>query len=155
MSGNEEADACGMQTTAIIDGAPRPVPFIEAAALIRRGLMGPPPTNCRTKEFYTKTFSWPADCLATSTPRDTVHLARLRAGHVPSETLWIRTTHPGSVLVLVRKTLLHDPQVKRLNNNNNSTPVGKGGMRNPGWAVFNLIDMEIGPTHIRLRDRGE
>ncbi len=44
MAGNEEADACGMQTAPITDGAPRPVPFVEAAALIRRGLMGPPPT---------------------------------------------------------------------------------------------------------------
>ncbi len=109
MAGNEVADACDMQTAPITDGAPRPVPFVEAAALIRRGLMGQSPTNCRTKKFYTKTFSWPADCLAASTSRGTVLPTRLRAGHVPSPTLWIRTTDPASVLVLVRKTLLHDP----------------------------------------------
>ncbi len=46
-------------------------------------LADPPPCHCRTKEVYTKTFSWPADCRAVSTRRDAVLLARLRAGHTP------------------------------------------------------------------------
>ncbi len=43
----------------------------------------PPPCHCRTKEVYTKTFSWPTDCRAVSSRRDAVLLARRRAGHTP------------------------------------------------------------------------
>ncbi len=57
--------------------------FAAASALIYRILTDPPPCYCRTKEVYTKVFSWPADCRAVSTRRDAVLLARLRAGHTP------------------------------------------------------------------------
>ncbi len=63
----EEADACAKQVAAIIDGDPRPVPFTVASAVIRRTLTDPPPCHCRTKEVYTNTFFWPADCRAAST----------------------------------------------------------------------------------------
>ncbi len=46
-------------------------------------LADPPPCNCRTKEVYTKTFSWPTDWRAVSSRRDAVLLARLRSGHTP------------------------------------------------------------------------
>ncbi len=57
IAGNEEADACAKQGAAITDGAPRPVSFAAASALIRRTLTDPPPCHCRTKEVYTKAFS--------------------------------------------------------------------------------------------------
>ncbi len=62
IAGNEEADACDKQAATITDGAPRQVSFVAACALIRRTLTDPPPCHCRTKEVYSKTFSWPADC---------------------------------------------------------------------------------------------
>ncbi len=81
--GNEEADVCVKQAAAITDGAHRPVSFAAASALIRQTLTDPPPCHCRTKEVYTQTFSWPADCQAVSTRQDAVLLAPLRAGHIP------------------------------------------------------------------------
>ncbi len=60
IAGNEETDACAKQAAAIADGAPRPVSYAAASALIRRTLTDPPPCHCRTKEVYTKAFSWPA-----------------------------------------------------------------------------------------------
>ncbi len=84
IAGNEEADAFAKQAAAIYDAAPRPVSFAAASALIRRTLTDPPPCHYRTKEVYTKTLSWPADCRAVSSRRDAVLLARLRAGHTPS-----------------------------------------------------------------------
>ncbi len=81
--GNEEADACAKQAAAITNVANQPVSFAAASALIRRTLTDPPPCHCRTKEVYTKTFSWPADCQAVSTRRDTVLLTRLLVGHTP------------------------------------------------------------------------
>ncbi len=79
IAGNEEVDACAKPAAANNDGAPRPVSFAAASALIRRTLNDPPPCHGRTKEVYTKTFSCPADCRAVSTRRDAVLLARLRA----------------------------------------------------------------------------
>ncbi len=87
ITGNEEANACAKQAAAITDGAPRPVSFAAASALIRQTLTDPPPCYYRTKEVYTKTFSWPADSRAASTRRDGVLLARLRAGHTPASRL--------------------------------------------------------------------
>ncbi len=87
IAGNKEVDACAKQAAAITDGAPRPVSYAAANALIRRTLTDPPPCHCRTKEVYTITFSWPADCRAVSTWRDAVLLARLRAGQPPSSRL--------------------------------------------------------------------
>ncbi len=81
--GDEEADTCAKQTAAIIDGTHRPVFFAAANALIPRTLTDPPPSHCRTKEVYTKTFSWPADCRAVSKRHDAVLLSRLRADHTP------------------------------------------------------------------------
>ncbi len=83
IAGNEEADACAKQAVSITDGAPRPVSFAAASALIHRTLTDPPPCHCRTRAVHTKTFSWPADCRAVSTRRDAVLLPRLRAGHTP------------------------------------------------------------------------
>ncbi len=83
IGGKEEADACAKQAAAINDSAPRPVSFAAASALIRRNLIERPPCHCRTKEVYTKTFSWPADFRAVSARRDPVLLARLRSGHIP------------------------------------------------------------------------
>ncbi len=80
IAGNEEADACAKQAAAITDGAPRPVSYAAARALNRRTLTNPPPCHCRTKEVYTKTFSWPTDCRVVSSLRDAVLLAHLRAG---------------------------------------------------------------------------
>ncbi len=77
IGGNEEANVCAKQAAAITGGAPRPAPFAAARAIIRRALMDPPPSHCRTKEVYTKTFSWPADCQAVFTWRDVVLLARI------------------------------------------------------------------------------
>ncbi len=77
IAGNEEADACAKQAAAITDGAPRLVSYAAASALIRRTLTDTPPCHCRTKEVYTKTFSWPTDCRAVSSRRDAVLLARL------------------------------------------------------------------------------
>ncbi len=87
IAGNEEVDTCAKQATAITDGAHRPVSFAAASALIRRTPIDPSPCRCRTKEVYTKTFSWPADCRAVSTRRDAVLLARPRAGRPPSSRL--------------------------------------------------------------------
>ncbi len=87
IAGNEEADACTKQAAAITDGAPRPVSFAAANALIRRTLTDPPPCHCRTKEVYTKAFSWPADCRAVSTRRDAILLTRLLAVLTPSSKL--------------------------------------------------------------------
>ncbi len=56
ITGNEEADACAKQAAVITDGAPRPVSFAAASALIRRTLTDPPPCHCRTKEVCTKTI---------------------------------------------------------------------------------------------------
>ncbi len=53
------------------------------SALNHRTPTDPPHCHCRTKEVYTKTFSWPADCRAVSARRDAVLLTRLRAGHTP------------------------------------------------------------------------
>ncbi len=74
-AGNEEADACAKQAAAITDGATRPVSFAAGSAVIRRTLTDQPPCHCRTKEVYSKTFSWPADCRAVSTRHDAVLLA--------------------------------------------------------------------------------
>ncbi len=41
IAGNEEADACAKQAAAITDGAPRPVSYAAASALIRRTLTDP------------------------------------------------------------------------------------------------------------------
>ncbi len=81
--GNEEADACAKQAASITDGANRPVSFAAASALIRRTLTDTSPCNCRIKEVYTKTFSWPADCRAVSKRRGALLLARLQAGQPP------------------------------------------------------------------------
>ncbi len=62
IAGNEEVNAWDKEVEAITDGAPRPVPFATGSALIHRTLTDPPPCHCRTKEVYTKTFSWPTDC---------------------------------------------------------------------------------------------
>ncbi len=83
IAGNEEADACAKQAAAITDGAPRPVSFVAASALIRRTLTDTPPCQFGTKGVYIKTFSWPSDCGAVFTRRDAVPLARLRAGSTP------------------------------------------------------------------------
>ncbi len=80
---NAEADACAKQAAAITDGAPRPVSYAAASALIRRTLTDPSPCHCRTKEVFTKTFSWPTDCRAVSSRRNAILFARLRAGHTP------------------------------------------------------------------------
>ncbi len=45
----------------------------------------------RTKEVYTRTFSWPADCQATSMRRDVILVARLRAGQISSSKLMTMT----------------------------------------------------------------
>ncbi len=82
IAGNEEADACAKQAAGITDGAHRPVSFAAASTLIHRTLTDPLPCHCRTKDVYTKTFSWPADCRAVSTRRDGL-LTHLRAGHTP------------------------------------------------------------------------
>ncbi len=81
IAGNEKSDACAKLAPAISSDARRPVTFAAASALIRRTLTDPPPSHCRTNEVYTKTFSWVADCRATSTRRDAVPLARRRSGH--------------------------------------------------------------------------
>ncbi len=83
VAGNKEADACATKAATITDGAPRPVSFAAASALISRTGTDPPPSHYRTKEVYTKAFSWPADCRTASTQHDAVLLARLRAGHTP------------------------------------------------------------------------
>ncbi len=83
IAGNEEEDACAKQAAAITDGAPRPVSYAAASAIIRRTPTDPSPCHCRTKEVYTKTFSWPTNCRAVSSRRDAVFRARLRAGHTP------------------------------------------------------------------------
>ncbi len=54
---NEEVDACAKQAAAITDGAPRPVSYAAASALIRPTLTDPSPCHCRTKEVYTKIFN--------------------------------------------------------------------------------------------------
>ncbi len=46
IAGNEEAGGCAEQMAAITDGAPRPVSFAAASALIRRTLTDPPPCHC-------------------------------------------------------------------------------------------------------------
>ncbi len=83
IAGNGKVDANAKQAAAITGAAPRPVSFAVASTLIRRTLTDQLPCHCRTKEVYTKTFSWPADCRALSMRRDAVLLARLRAGHTP------------------------------------------------------------------------
>ncbi len=83
IAGNEEADACAKQAAAITDGAPLPVSYAAASALIRRTLTDPSPCHCTTKEVYTNTFSWPTDCRAVSSRRDAVLFARLRYGDTP------------------------------------------------------------------------
>ncbi len=65
--GIEEANARAKQAAAITDGDPRPVSFAAASALIRRTLTDPPTCHCRTKEVYTKAFSWPATATNTTT----------------------------------------------------------------------------------------
>ncbi len=80
IAGNEEADAYAKQAATITDGAPRPVSFTTASALILRTLTGPPPCNCRTKEVYSRTFYGRATVGLPSRKR---LLARLRAGHTP------------------------------------------------------------------------
>ncbi len=77
IAGNEEADACAKHAAAITDGDPQSVSFAAASVLTLRTLTDPTPCHSRTKEVYTKTFSWPADCRAVSTRRDVVLLARL------------------------------------------------------------------------------
>ncbi len=80
---DEEVDACAKQATAVTNQTPRPGPFVAASALIYRKLTLSPPCHCRTKEAYTKMFSWPADCRTASARHDATLLARLRAGHTP------------------------------------------------------------------------
>ncbi len=46
VAGNEEVDACVKQAAAITDGAPQPVSFAAASALIHLTLTGPPPCHC-------------------------------------------------------------------------------------------------------------
>ncbi len=53
IAGSEKADACAKQVAAITNDAPHPVSFATASALIRRTLIDPPPSHCRTKEVYT------------------------------------------------------------------------------------------------------
>ncbi len=60
-AGNKNADACDKQMTAITGAAPRPISFTAASALMRRTLMDLQPSHCRTKEAYTKTFTWPTN----------------------------------------------------------------------------------------------
>ncbi len=59
--------------------APRPVSYPAASALICRTLTNPPPCHCRTKEVYTKTFSWPTNYRAVSSLHGAVLLTRLLA----------------------------------------------------------------------------
>ncbi len=132
IAGNEEADVCALQAAAITDGAPRPVSYAAASALIRRTLTDPPPCHCRTKEVYTKTFAWPTDCWAVSSRRDqlgrtvdpkcpscgeepqtvehwlqrcpnAVALRQKLFGE-PSPPLSVLTTNPGNVLALATTT---------------------------------------------------
>ncbi len=83
IAGNEEADVCAKQVAAIIAGAPRSISFAAAGEFIRRTLTDPAPCHCRTKEVYTKTFSWPTDSRAASTRLDTGLLDHVRADHTP------------------------------------------------------------------------
>ncbi len=83
IAGNEEADAYANQAAAIADGAPRPVSFAAASALVCRTLTDPTPCHCRTEEVYTKTFFTAGQLSVVSTRRDAVLLTRLRAGHTP------------------------------------------------------------------------
>ncbi len=129
IAGNEEADACAKQAATIIDGAPRPVSFAAASALIRRTLKA-----CRTKrgllqdDFMAGRLSV---CL----------LARLRAVHIPSS----RLTQIGSTRLSTLNALFEERS--RRDRVPYGTLAAALSMRDQSLLIINF-------THTHLRGSG-